>query len=206
MIWDELMKIIKPYLAKFEYGSDEYKREFLKDLYKLCIKFSKNMIKVNVVNKSTNELPQYADSGSSGCDVRANLWEIKEKFLFNSEVIRKEDGCIDCVRINPGGRALIPSGLHVNLPEGYEIQVRCRSGLALKQGIMVTNGLGTIDESYTGDIGVILTNTGSEPFDVHQGDRIAQLVLMQVPKIKWNLVESLDETERGEGGFGHSGI
>lgn len=104
-------------------------------------------IKVPVVNKSTNELPAYADNGfNSGCDARADLWEIKEEFLFNSIVVRRNsDNTVAFVRINPGGRALIPTGLHVAIPEGYEIQVRDRSGLALKFGIMITNGIGTID-------------------------------------------------------------
>lgn len=157
-------------------------------------------VKIPIVNNSSNELPSYADAGCSGVDVRANIEAINPKFLFNAMI--EEDHLV----INPSGRALILSGLHVSIPEGYEIQVRCRSGLALKQGIMVTNGIGTIDESYRGDIGVILTNTGTEQFIVHQGDRIAQLVLMQVPKIEWVPVETLDETERGEGGFGHTDI
>lgn len=165
------------------------------------------IVKVPVVNKSTNQLPAYAENGfNSGCDARAHLLEIKEKFLFNSEIVRNADGTIDYVRVNPGGRALIPTGLHVAIPVGYEIQVRDRSGQALNFGIMITNGVGTIDSSYRGDIGIVITNSGTEPFDVHQGDRIAQLVLKEVPIIEWVPVDSLDETARGEGGFTSTGV
>lgn len=166
-----------------------------------------NPVKVFIVNKSNNTLPAYADNGfNSGCDIKANLCDLQEKFMFNSEIVKNSEDNITCVRINPGGRALIPSGLHVAIPEGYEIQVRPRSGLALKNGISCTNTPGTIDSSYRGDIGVILENRGFEPFEVYQGDKIAQLVLQKVPIIKWVPVESLDETERGDGGFGHTGI
>lgn len=167
----------------------------LKNIYKLPMK-------VNIVNNSENPLPKYADTGSSGADVYADIVNINNKFLFDgAKKLTPTD-----LFMPQGSRALIPSGLHVAIPEGYEIQVRDRSGLALKHGIMVTNGIGTIDASYRGDIGIILTNTGSEPLVFKQGDRIAQLVLVKVEKIDWNLVESLDETERGEGGYGHSGI
>lgn len=158
-------------------------------------------MQVKVVNNSNNPLPEYEDSGCSGCDVRAALELINTEFLFNADLSVGGKRLI----IYPGGRALIPSGLHVAIPEGYEIQVRDRSGMALRHGIMVTNGVGTIDSSYRGDVGVILTNTGTESFTVEQGDRIAQLVLQQVPKIEWVPVEALDKTERGEGGFGHTG-
>lgn len=161
-----------------------------------------NNMKINIVNNSNNPLPKYADSGSSGVDVYANIANVNDKFLYDGAVKVNDKKLI----LVPGSRALIPTGFHVALPEGYEIQVRSRSGLALKQGLMVTNGIGTIDSSYRGDIGVIITNTSKSPVEIHQGDRIAQLVLMKVDKIDWNPVESLDETERGEGGFGHSGI
>ena len=163
---------------------------------------------INVINKSKNPLPKYADSGCSGADVYADIEHINKKFLYGGAEITvdPETWKDNILIIPPMGRALIPSGIHVDIPKGYEIQVRCRSGLALKQGIMVTNGVGTVDESFKGDIGIILTNTGNNPFIVRQGDRIAQLVLMPVTKIEWNLVDSLEESERGEGGFGHSGI
>lgn len=163
------------------------------------------MARVKVVNYSNNPLPEYADSGCSGCDIRAALDLVSLKFLYDgAKLIDGKEGLK--LLLPPCSRALIPSGLHVAIPEGYEIQVRARSGLALKHGVMVTNGIGTIDASYRGDVGVILTNTGSEDFVVNDGDRIAQLVLQQVPKIEWVPVETLDETDRGEGGFGHTGV
>ena len=164
-------------------------------------------MEVKVINKSANELPKYEHpTGDSGMDLRADLWNINEKFLFNSHVIRKEDNTIDHIIIEPGGRALIPTELYTAIPEGYEVQVRPRSGLALKQGITVLNTPGTIDASYRNGWGVILMNQGSEPFIVKQGDRIAQAVLAKVEQIEWKEVETLDETERGLGGFGSSDI
>lgn len=164
-------------------------------------------MKVQVVKNTSNELPAYADKGCSGMDLRADLRLINPKFLFDCEIIQKPSSdYINRIVINPGGRALIPTGLHVAIPNGYELQVRARSGLALKHGISVTNGIGTIDSSYRGDVGVILTNTGSEPFEIEQGDRIAQAVVAKVEHVEWEQVKSLDETERGEGGFGHTNI
>ena len=185
-----------------EYSSAKFLLKYFDKFYKIM-----KTVKIPVVNKSTNPLPAYADNGfNSGCDARADLWGLQEKFMFNATEVRREDNTIECVRIFPGGRALIPTGLHVAIPEGYEIQVRDRSGLALKFGIMITNGVGTIDSSYRGDIGIVITNTGFEPFDVHQGDKIAQLVLQEVPIIEWVPVEALDKTQRGEGGFGSTSI
>lgn len=159
---------------------------------------------VNVVKETMNELPRYETPDSAGMDLRADLWQIKEKFLFNAEIIRKEHNIIDYIIIAPGGRALIPTGLKMALPKGYEAQVRPRSGLALKYGITVLNTPGTIDADYRDDIGVILINHGSESFVIRQGDRIAQMVIAKMEQITWNLVDSLDETERG-GGFGSTG-
>ena len=163
-------------------------------------------MKVPVINKTTNELPVYARKGDAGMDVRADLWNIIEKFLFNSEVIRKEDNIIDCIKINPGGRALIPTELYCAIPEGYEIQVRPRSGLALKHGITVLNTPGTVDSGYRNSIGVILINQGTEPFEVRQGDRIAQFVLNKYEEIEWVPTDNLEESERGLTGFGDSGV
>ena len=145
-------------------------------------------VKVKIINKAKHNFgnPRYEDQGSSGMDVRASLDEF--------EVIR------------PGCRKLIPTGLFVEIPEGYEIQVRPRSGLALKKGITVLNTPGTIDASYRGEIGVILQNNGTEDLIVENGDRIAQLVLCEVPKCIWEIVSELEKTDRGDGGFGHSGI
>lgn len=147
------------------------------------------MINVKVYNESGNSLPQYETIGAAGLDVRA----------FISEPIT----------IAAGHRALIPTGLYVEIPGGYEIQVRPRSGLALKKGVTVLNTPGTIDSDYRNGIGVILANFGNEGFVVNPGDRIAQLVLNKVPQINWVPVESKDDlssTDRGLGGFGSTGV
>lgn len=143
-------------------------------------------IKVKVINHSKNELPQYATPMSAGMDLRA----------FTDEPIT----------IMPGERKLIHSGISIQLPEGYELQVRPRSGLALKHGITLTNAPGTVDADYRGDVGAIVHNLGTEPFIVNNGDRICQIVAKEYVKIEWEETDSLDSTERGEGGFNSTGI
>jgi dUTP pyrophosphatase len=144
------------------------------------------MIKIPVVNRGHQQLPAYATTQSAGMDLRANL---------------------DApVTLHPMERRLIPSGLHIALPEGYEAQVRPRSGLALKHGLTVLNAPGTIDADYRGDIGVVLINLSTEDFVVNDGERIAQLVIARYEQAELQLVEELDETERGEGGYGHTGV
>ena len=143
------------------------------------------MKKLRIVNTSNNELPTYATKGSAGMDLRANL---------------QED-----VVIAPGERKLISTGLKISLPVGYEAQIRPRSGLALKKGVTVLNSPGTVDSDYIGDIGVILINHGEEIFTVSNGDRIAQMVIAKHETVEFEQVESLDETERGAGGFGSTG-
>ena len=147
------------------------------------------MINVKVYNGSNNELPKYETIGSAGMDVRADI--------LTPEVLL------------PGKSAIIPTGLFVEIPQGYEIQVRSRSGLAAKKQVFVLNGIGTIDSDYRNGIGVILMNLGAEPFTINPGDRIAQLVLNEVPQIMWNVVdtkEDLSSTDRGLGGFGSTNI
>lgn len=164
-------------------------------------------MQIKVINKSSNELPKYAHPvGDSGVDLRAELSTVNEKFLFNSELITNEHGSEKVVVINPGGRALIPTELYTEIPVGYEIQVRPRSGLALKNGITVCNTPGTIDATYRNGWGIILINLGTDPFVVCQGDRIAQAVLMKVETIEWNSVETLEDSDRGLGGFGSTNI
>lgn len=131
-------------------------------------------------------MPHYATPLSAGMDVRAAVEEP--------------------VVIPPHARTLIPTGLRVALPEGYELQMRPRSGLALKKGITLLNSPGTIDADYRGEIGVILINHSDEPFTVQRGDRIAQMVLARYEKIEWQPVDSLEASDRGDGGFGHSGV
>lgn len=140
---------------------------------------------VQIINKSNNELPEYVTSQSAGMDLRANIEEP--------------------IILAPLERKLIHTGLHIALPVGYEAQVRPRSGLALKHGITVLNTPGTIDADYRGDIGVILINLSNEPFEVKPGERIAQLVISSYEKAEWELVDTLDSTDRNDGGFGHSG-
>lgn len=159
---------------------------------------------VNVVRETLNELPKYETPDSAGMDLRADLWSIKEKFLFNTKIVRDEHSVIQYIEIAPGGRALIPTGLKMALPKGYEAQIRPRSGLALKYGVTVLNTPGTIDADYRDGVGVILVNHGIEPFVVKQGDRIAQMVIAKIEQITWNPVESLEKTER-DGGFGSTG-
>ena len=142
-------------------------------------------MKVKIVNRSGFDLPAYETPGSAGMDVRAALKQP--------------------VTLQPGDRALIPTGLRIQLPEGYECQVRPRSGLALKKGITVLNTPGTVDADYRGEIGIILINLSREPFEITPGERIAQLVINQYTRIQWEPVERLDETKRGDGGFGHTG-
>ena len=143
------------------------------------------MLNIKIVNHSHHPLPAYATALSAGMDLRANL---------DSPVV-----------LPPLGRALIPTGLFMAIPAGYEAQVRPRSGLALKHGITLLNTPGTIDADYRGEIGVIMVNLSTEPFTVADGERIAQLVIARHEVAEWVPVESLDDTERGEGGFGHSG-
>lgn len=163
-------------------------------------------MKVQVINKSANELPKYETPASAGMDLKADLWNINEKFLFGARVVRRKNNTIESIVIEPGGRALIPTELYTAIPEGYEVQIRPRSGLALKCGITVLNTPGTIDADYRNGWGVILMNNDlMNEFKVCQGDRIAQAVLNKVEQIEWEEVDSLDETERGKGGFGSTG-
>ena len=143
-------------------------------------------MKIEVVNKGHQPLPQYATEQSAGMDLRANLDEP--------------------IVLRPLERRLIPTGLHIALPEGYEAQVRPRSGLALKKGITVLNAPGTIDADYRGEVGVVLINLSQEDFVVNDGERIAQMVIARYEKADFIEVEVLDATERGEGGYGHTGV
>ena len=144
------------------------------------------MIKIQVVNRGHQQLPAYATPQSAGMDLRANL-----------------DAPIT---LHPMERRLIPTGLHIALPEGYEAQVRPRSGLALKHGLTVLNTPGTIDADYRGEIGVVLINLSQEDFVINDGERIAQMVIARHEQGDFVMVEELDETERGEGGYGHTGV
>lgn len=162
-------------------------------------------MQVQVIRNTLNQLPKYETPESAGCDLRAELNLINEKFLFNAEAFYTLDNVATELIIYPGGRALIPTGIKMALPVGFEAQVRPRSGLALKYGITVLNTPGTIDSDYRGDVGVVLINHGTEPFVVNQGDRIAQLVITQITQVQFVPVDELQETNRGTGGFGSTG-
>lgn len=149
-------------------------------------------MRVQIVNKSSNPLPTYSTEYSAGMDLRANL--------------KDEEGNDEVISIATGERVLIPTGLYIQLPYGYEAQIRPRSGLALKYGITVLNTPGTIDADYRGEIGVCLINHGNDTFDVHHGDRIAQIVFAKVDQVQLIKVDKLDDTKRGDGGFGHTGV
>lgn len=144
------------------------------------------MVKIQVVNRGHHPLPAYATSQSAGMDLRANLEQP--------------------VTLHPMERKLIPTGLHIALPEGYEAQVRPRSGLALKHGITVLNTPGTIDADYRGEISVLLVNFSNDDFTIDDGERIAQMVIARHEKGDFVIAEELDATERGEGGYGHTGV
>jgi len=142
-------------------------------------------VKVSIINRSANPLPEYATAGSAGVDIRASL---------------------DApVTLQPMERQLIPTGLFIELPQGYEAQIRPRSGLAIKQGLTCLNSPGTIDADYRGEIKVILINLSGEAQTIQTGDRIAQMVVQRVEQLNWETVENISSTERGAGGFGHTG-
>lgn len=143
-------------------------------------------MRVQIINKSKHQLPAYATPQSAGMDLRANLSEP--------------------ITLNPMQRCLVPTGLYMALPVGFEAQVRPRSGLAIKKGVTVLNSPGTIDADYRGEVCVILINLSAEPFVIEDGERIAQMVIARHEQAEWQEVEVLDETERGAGGFGHTGV
>ena len=143
-------------------------------------------MKVKVINRSAYDLPQYETALAAGLDVRANITE--------------------SITLGPLERTLVPTGLFIELPEGYEMQVRPRSGLAAKHGLSLVNAPGTIDADYRGEIKVILVNLSNSPYELKPGERVAQLVVSQFTRVEWEPVEELGETERGAGGFGSTGV
>lgn len=182
-------------------------------------------MKVKVVNKSLNPLPKYETKGAAGMDARASFRYMKPEDIkqYGTQVVYTmgtEDWYsisdttkpvesipyIKSISLQPGSRMLIPTDLYVEIPEGYEIQVRMRSGLALKEGLILVNGIGTIDSDYRNGIGVIIMNISNKPVDIHDGDRICQFVLNKVEQIDWEEVDTLEETDRNTGGFGSTGL
>lgn len=142
-------------------------------------------MKIKIVNNSHHPLPEYATAFAAGLDLRANLKQP--------------------ITLKPLERTLVPTGIHVQLPAGYEAQIRPRSGLAIKHGISIVNSPGTIDADYRGEIRVILVNLSNEDFTIQDGERVCQMVIAQHARVEWERVETLDETKRGAGGFGHTG-
>lgn len=143
-------------------------------------------LKVKIINRSGHELPTYETPGAAGMDLHA---------------------CLDApVTLGPLERALIPTGLRVQLPQGYECQIRPRSGLALRKGISLVNTPGTVDADYRGEIGIIVINLSNEPYTITDGERIAQMVVKQYVRVQWEPVERIDETVRGDGAYGHTGV
>lgn len=142
-------------------------------------------MKIKIVNKSRHLLPEYATAFSAGMDLRANLEQP--------------------IVLKPLERSIVPTGIHIQLPPGYEAQIRPRSGLALKHGIGIVNSPGTIDADYRGEIGVILVNLSNQDFTIQDGERICQMVVAEHARVEWEPVNTLDESERGSGGFGHTG-
>ncbi len=157
-----------------------YLSNFATNMYQM------DKVVVNIINDSSNPLPAYETAGSAGMDLRASLAEP--------------------VVLQPLQRALIPTGLRIALPEGYECQIRPRSGLAAKHGITVLNAPGTIDADYRGEIKVILVNLSDEPFTINPGERVCQMVVARYSRVDWAQAAELDETARGSGGFGHTGV
>jgi dUTP pyrophosphatase len=141
---------------------------------------------IRIINNSKNSLPAYETAHAAGMDLRADVE--------------------DTVQLKPFERKLIPTGLHIELPEGFEAQIRPRSGLAFKHGISIVNSPGTIDADYRGEIKVLLINLSNETFEINAGDRIAQMIVARHEKVSWQEVEVLNETSRGAGGYGHTGV
>lgn len=169
-----------------------------------------NKVVVNVINKSNNFLPEYATDGDAGCDIRIDFSrttpENPVKVFGDAEVIFAGDTHKKTmIRIEPGSRAILPTGIFTSIPKGYQVELRPRSGLSIKKGLNLINCIGTIDSGYRNEWGIPVVNQGFETVWLEDGERIAQAVLMPVHQIKWNEVSTLDESERGLGGFGSTG-
>lgn len=165
-------------------------------------------MKIQVINRGQQALPKFETSGAAGADIRADFSRISEypiKVYGGAEVISAGQSHNKVmIKLTPHSRALIPTGLYMAIPEGYELQIRPRSGLALKEGLSLANCTATIDSDYRGEVGIIILNTSNEDRFIEDGERIAQILLKRVEQFSWEEVENLSETRRGEGGFGHT--
>lgn len=163
---------------------------------------------IQVINKGAQPLPKFETPGAAGADIRADFSRIKDypiKVYGGAEVITAGEAHDKVmIKLTPHSRALIPTGLYMAIPEGYELQARPRSGLALKEGLSLANCTATIDSDYRGEVGIIILNTSNEDRFIEDGERIAQILLKKVEQFVWNEVEELPKTLRGEGGFGHT--
>lgn len=181
------------------YASAEFLLKYFNDLYKI-------METVKVINLSNNSLPKYETKGAAGMDLRADFSRITSE---NPIVFKAGSGYFDfekqMLRIDPMARVLIPTGLKIQLPEGMEMQIRPRSGMALKKGLSCANAIGTVDEDYTGEVCMVAINFNPEPIWIEDSERVCQAVFKKYEKVEWKQVDVLNETERGEGGFNSTG-
>lgn len=183
---------------------EKEKNELVETVENKAVKFNNKKFIIPVIKETNNELPEYQTPQSAGCDIRAELQTINQYFFFDTKINEVKEGKIKSICILPLGRCLIPTGLKMAIPDGYEIQIRPRSGWALKFGLSLANGVATIDADYRDEVGVILINFGKKPVIIEQGERIGQFVLNKIEQFDWKPVKELDATER-KGGYSHTG-
>lgn len=188
-------------------GQEKEKNELVKTVKNVenkAVEINDEKIIIPVIKETNNELPEYQTPQSAGCDIRAELQTINQDFFFDTKINEVKEGKIKSICILPLGRCLIPTGLKMAIPNGYEIQIRPRSGWALKFGLSLANCVATIDADYRNEVGVILINFGKKPIIIEQGERIGQFVLNKIEQFDWKIVKKLDVTER-KGGYSHTG-
>lgn len=188
-------------------GQEKEKKELVgnaENVENKAVEMDDGRIIIPVIKETNNELPKYQTPQSAGCDIRAELQTINQDFFFDTKINEVKEGKIKSICILPLGRCLIPTGLKMAIPNGYEIQIRPRSGWALKFGLSLANCVATIDADYRDEVGVILINFGKKPIIIEQGERIGQFVLNKIEQFDWKIVKKLDVTER-KGGYSHTG-
>lgn len=188
-------------------GQEKEKKELVgnaENVENKAVEMDDGRIIIPVIKETNNELPKYQTPQSAGCDIRAELQTINQDFFFDTKINEVKEGKIKSICILPLGRCLIPTGLKMAIPNGYEIQIRPRSGWALKFGLSLANCVATIDADYRNEVGVILINFGKKPIIIEQGERIGQFVLNKIEQFDWKIVKKLDVTER-KGGYSHTG-
>lgn len=188
-------------------GQEKEKKELIgnaENVENKVVEIDNEKITIPVIKETNNELPKYQTPQSAGCDIRAELQTINQNFFFDTKINEVKEGKIKSICILPLGRCLIPTGLKMAIPNGYEIQIRPRSGWALKFGLSLANCIATIDADYRDEVGVILINFGKKPIIIEQGERIGQFVLNKIEQFDWKIVKKLDVTER-KGGYSHTG-